>query len=131
MIKISSYTLIESDIKALKERLEAISYSTTASYSLTGGTFGGFGGSKVESFSIRKMELEREIREKQRLLQTIDKARECAELTKRERDLIAHIISGGSLSSFARQRNIYKSHIYKIRDKALGKMVDYIRNDTE
>ena len=125
--QLKDYMVIKNDIDRLASRLNSKEYKMIASYNLSGGG-GGYGGSKVESFSIRRDELIRELEAKIKTIQDIDRAKGSHELTKRERDLIDHLASGQSLSSYARQNGIYKSHIYKIRDRALEKMVRCIEN---
>lgn len=129
--RLKSYELIRRDVERLSEKLDAATYKVSANYSLTGGSSGGYGGSKVETYAIRKMEDTKQLEAKQLVLSQIDDARLNASLTKREGDLVTHIINGNSLSSFARQRNIYKSHVYKIRDTALRKMVVHIQSNTK
>lgn len=123
--QIKSYTIIQEDVGKLRESLELMGYKMTASYSLEPAG-GGYGGSKVESLGIRRAELEKELARKQAVLERVDKSLREATLEKRERDLITHMLKGGSLSSFARNRNIYKSHVYKIRDNALKKMISCV-----
>ena len=119
--QIKDYAIIQGDVDKLRESLAVAGYKMTASYSLEPAG-GGYGGSKVESLGIRRIELEKELARKQAILERVDRALREAPLEKRERDLITYMAKGGSLSSFARARNIYKSHVYKIRDNALRKM---------
>lgn len=127
---LKDYMILKTDVESLTEKLRSAEYKTTATYGNTGGS-GGYGGSKVESFSIRVMESRRELIRKRNLIDSIDMAIENAELSKREKELIVLTMGGLSLSSYARQKNIYKSHVYKIRDRALKKMVDYIYRNTK
>ena len=125
--RINDYPIILSDIEQLKRKLNQSSYKVTASYGLTGG--GGSGhnnSSKVEAFAIRHAQLEAELREKEALITLLDRAIDNAGMTQRERELILCMMGGYTLSSYARQKNIYKSHVYKIRDAALKKIVRYI-----
>lgn len=122
---IKSYQLIAKDAERLESQLESACYGVTASYRMDGGSSGGFS-SKVENFAIRNMENKRMLEGKLSLLHKVDDALANSGLKKREYELIKHVMSGNSLSSFARQRNIYKSSVYKIRDNALRKMVNRI-----
>lgn len=128
--QLKSYILILDDIEKLKEDLARASYTMTANYSFNGGSFGGYDGSKVETLGIKRLDLERELQRKSGIIRQIDEARENAGLDSRERVLVDHTIHGGSLSSCARKMNIYKSHVYKIRDNALRKMVNYMYGST-
>lgn len=129
--QLRSYILILDDIENLKEDLAHAGYTMTANYSFNGGGFGGYNGSKVETLGNRRLDLERELKRKESIIQQIDEARRNAGLVEREWVLIEHTIHGGSLSSYARKKNIYKSHVYKIRDNALRKMVRYIQENTK
>ena len=129
--ELKCYRVIKNDIDSLRKRIESAEYRLTPSYSVEGGGFGGLPGSKVETLSIRRVDAEKELRHKEAIIRRIDTAIECSGLNKREFELINHIVSGDSLSSFAARNNIYKSHIYKIRDRALRKMVEYLPKSTE
>ena len=129
--KIKSYALLECEIESARSRLKQVSYSVTANYDLCGGGSGSFESSKVETLAVRRVELEREVEQKRELLDWIDDAIDNAGLNKREWDLIVCTKSGYSLSAYARKENIYKSHVYKIRDNALKKMVEYMKNNTK
>lgn len=123
--QIKSYAIIQNEVEKLKESLKLTGYKMTANYSAEPSA-GGYGGSKVESLGIRRIQLEKELSCKQAVLNRVDKALQEAHLEKRERDLITHMVRGCSLSSFARQRSIYKSHVYKIRDNALKKIASCV-----
>ena len=127
--KIRDYSLLLDDIRDMKERIKRIEYGITASYGFSGGGTS-YGKSKVESLSVRKADMEKEIAIREKDLNDIDKAIEHAGLSPREKDLIVCTKNGYSLSSYARKENIYKSHVYKIRDKAIRKMSIYIENET-
>jgi hypothetical protein len=129
LVKIKSYLLIEEDVKKLSKRLKSSEYTLTPAYKSDGSGFSGFSkNSKVENLATKRLEIQRQLNEKIFWLRKIDDAIEKAGLTKKERDLIECTIKGWSLSSYARQKNIYKSHVYKIRDRALKKMVKWIDN---
>lgn len=124
--RLKNYHLMQGDIERLQAKLQSASYKLTATYGLTAGGSGGFGGSKVETLGIRRVEIKRELEKKQATIQQIHDALNHSGLSKRERDLVVCTIRGYSLSDYARQKNIYKSHVYKIRDNALKKMVVYL-----
>lgn len=128
--RVKSYQLIAKDAERLASKLQSACYRTTASYKMAEGSSGGFS-SKVETFAIRSMETKRMLEAKLTVIRQIDDALANSGLKKREYELIKHIIQGNSLSSFARQRNIYKSSVYKIRDNALRKMVNHIESMTK
>lgn len=120
---LKSYTLIKREIERLETRLEEMVYNVIANYGFTGGSSGGFSGSKVESLSLRRMEKVRELERKRDQIRRIDYAIQNAGLDRRERDLVLLTIRGETLSSYARKEHIYKSYVYKIRENALKKML--------
>lgn len=123
--QLKNYKFIRADIERLSERLAAYNYSTTASYGLTGGGSGQVV-SKVEMLAIKTTETKRELEAKQATIQAIDDAMERAGLNERELKLIYFTMNGCSLSRYAKSVGVYKSHVYKIRDRALKKMANHI-----
>lgn len=122
---LKNYTFMKREIERLEARLGEMVYNVIANYGFTGGSSGGFSGSKVESLSLRRMEAVRELERKLDLIRRIDYAIQNAGLDSRERDLVLLTIRGETLSSYARKEHIYKSYVYKIRENALKKMVKY------
>lgn len=128
---LKNYIPMKVEILSIKERIENLGYRMTACYGFNAGGSGGYGGSKVETLGNKRVELERELHRKEELIEQIEQAIERSGLDKRERDLVSCTIGGMSLSGYARQSNIYKSHVYKIRDNALKKMVKHISCNTK
>lgn len=129
--RLKNYELAANDVRQLETRLKEIGYKVSATYGLNGGGGSGKTASKIESLILQRDELEREIQEERRILLSIKDAVNHAGLTARERELVICTVRGESLSSYARSRNIYKSSVYKIRDKALEKMAQYIFGNTK
>lgn len=128
--QLKNYQLVKNDIERLTKRLQSAGYSMTAQYGLAPGGHSGEVSSKVERLAMKLHEIKQELEQKLKLLAVLDDAIRNAGLNKRERDLIECTVSGFSLSAYARQHNIYKSHVFKIRDKALKKMRVYITENT-
>ena len=86
---------------------------------------------KRQSLSNREIQLLDElsaIEQAERILLT---ALEEAPLTDTEKGLAHCMMAGQTLSSYARTRGLYISHVYKIRDKMLKKMANCTRNDAK
>lgn len=115
------------NIRKIEERIAAQCYKLTPSY---GGCGGGSGGqlSQVERFVEEKMRLEEELAKCKARLTLIDYIRDCELLSQIEYELLEWLQLGGSMSEFARAHNIYKSYVYKIRDNALDKALEFVQN---
>lgn len=116
-------------LKRLKIQLSAICCKITASYGLNaGGGGGGLPSSQTENLIIRKDRLQRQINEISDKVRRYNEAFKTV-LTPLEREIVYEIIEGGKLSQFARHKNIYKSTIYKLRDKAILKISEYLERE--
>lgn len=120
------YTYLQDQLRKAEGVLEAMQYGITPSYDNTGGGRCSGNKSKVEEFAIRKMKLQREADEHRKKLRIADAALDCPELTTIEMCTLNWIAMNGKLAEFAEMKGIYKSNVYKIRDKALKKALDYI-----
>lgn len=128
--QLKNYRVLRSDMEFLERRIKTMSYKMTANYGPMCGS-GGFGGSKVESHSLRLASLKQELDAKKRVVELLQDAMNNSGLNKRERSLVVATVNGLSLSEYARRENIYRSHVYKIRDGAIKKMVRRMEKDTK
>ena len=118
------------EMEQLEEKLAGKGYGTTQNINPTGIT-GGFGqGSKVESYCIGKMTLEERLWRLKANIAIYYNALDGASLTEQERDIILHLIKGGSMASYSRQNSIYHTYAYKIRDRAIRKIYDFMKKRT-
>ena len=115
-------------IKELEEKIAAKSFRLTPTYGSTGGSSGTPQVSKVERYVEEKMELEAELSKCRVRLTLVEYIRESGVLSEREYELIEWLQIGGRMSEYARQHGIYKSQVYKIRDNALRKVMDFVQN---
>ena len=123
--KLRNYTLLVEDIRHIEDSISEQVYRVTASYSLAR-VSGGQPGSAVEDYVLRQTETQGKLHAKVREAEMLQDGVLNAQLTKREREILYHFMGGGSLSSFAREHKIYKSHVYKIRDAAVRKVTTYL-----
>lgn len=117
-----------SSIRKLEEKIASQCYKLTPSYGGNGGSSGGQQISQVERFVEEKMRLEEELAKCKARLTLVDYIRESETLSGIEYELLEWLQLGGSMSEFARTHNIYKSYVYKIRDNALEKILQFVQN---
>lgn len=115
-------------IKQLEERIASKTFRITPSYSSVGGSSGSPQVSKVERYVEEMDELERELAKCKARLTLVQYIKENGVLTQLEYELIEWLQIGGAMSEFARMNGIYKSHVYKIRDNALEKILKFVQN---
>ena len=123
MQKIQSYTYYKARYKEVKERLASMSYKTTATYgNLAPSTGGGFT-SKVETYGEKSYDLHKKERAIHSKLAEIVRLIERSGLTDREKGVMWWIAKNGKLQAYARREHIGKDNVYKIRDRAIGKII--------
>lgn len=116
-------------IRELEDRIASKTYKVTPAYESTGGgSSGNQQLSKVERYVDDVMELKEELEKCKSRMELIDCVRNSKVLTSREYELVEWLMLGGKMSDFAREKNIYKSHVYKIRDNALKKIMKFVQN---
>ena len=109
-------------LEALKEKYYSQCYSITPSYSSEGGSSAGVVNSKVERYYLAKAQTEEAIKEIENKIVKTTSAMAKANLTQTEKMVICKLMEGRSLSGIAKEKNIYISNVYKIRDKAIAKI---------
>ena len=119
------YVFLTNRAKEIRSRLANRTYKVTASFSPTGGISSNGFSSKVENAAIREIQLLDELSVIERTERVLLTALEKAPLNETEKGLAHCMMAGQTLSSYARTRGLYISHVYKIRDKMLKKMADY------
>lgn len=117
-------------VKKLTEQLNEICYKLTVSYGLNTGGGSGMPTSAIENLIIKKEKLQVQINDINTKIRIYNKAIASA-LSPLEREIIYEIIDGNYLLQYARQKGIYKSTVYKIKDKAIYKIAKYIEKEEE
>lgn len=127
--KLKDWDLLELSIREAKERIEENTYRITACASQTPSS-GGSGNGKLENYCIslikNKERLERLIKFRNSVLTALNKSG----LTDVERKTIVYTSLRRSLLSIAKKNNISQAGIYRVRDKAIKKMCDYMNKTT-
>lgn len=124
----TSRTLIR--IRELEERLASQTIRITQNYDVVGGG-GGSGGykSKVEKYVDDKIMIEEELKRLTSRLDMLEIIKNSNVLSRKEYELFEWLQLGGNLSKFAKQKDLYISNVYKIRDRALNKAIKFIQNN--
>lgn len=116
----------EEKIAKLQEKLEGKGYKITPTLSLSGGLGGGGFQSKVEDYCLSKLGAEASLNRLEEQRKALLDAINLAGLTELELGVIQCVMQGGSLAGHARNKGIYVSRVYKLRDRAATKILKKI-----
>lgn len=123
IVKLENYTYNKTRVAEAMRQLEEITIKTTPTYgNLAPANSNGFN-SKVENVGNRRLELMKKIREHQQKVAEVQRMIGKSGLTKLEKDVMWWIANNGKLAAYARRERIGKDNIYKIRDRAVKKIV--------
>lgn len=121
--KITGYSYNMARLEEINEQLQSICIKITATYGNLAAASGGGFRSKVEDIGNRRYELkvkravyERKVLEVRRLIDD-------SGLDDREKGLMWWIANNGKLQAYARREHIGKDNVYKIRDRAVKKII--------
>lgn len=117
-------------ISEIEESIKSMSTISAVKYS--GDSAGGVRHneiSKVEKYVEKMMDLQEELGRCKARLTLVEKIKNSKILSSREYELIEWIQLGGRLSEYAKNKGIYKSRVYKIRDNALNKILDFVQDN--
>lgn len=122
--KITEYTYNMARLAELKDKLDSINYKTTATYGNLAPAMGsGFNNSKVENMGNRRHEIELAMQPYKRKIAEVRRMIEHSGLTDVEKGVMWWLSRNGKLQAYARRENIGKDNIYKIRDRAVNKII--------
>lgn len=122
--KITEYSYNKARLAELKEQLDSINYKTTATYGNLAPTMGsGFNNSKVEDMGNRRYEIERAMQPYKRKIAEVRRMIESSGLTDVEKGVMWWLARTRNLQAYARRERIGKDNIYKIRDRAVNKII--------
>lgn len=127
--KIKSYRFVEATKNELQQQLEELTYKTTNTNNEEVPAMTNAVHSKVEKYVITKVEKEKKKNEKQKELDEIWDMIHRSGLNEDEVNVMWCIAQGESLASYARRSRIYKSNVYKIRNRALRKIRNKQQNE--
>lgn len=122
--KLSNFSYNRARLREIQEQLNSITYKVTPTYgNLSGTSGGGFGGSKVESMGNRRHDLKQAARGYSCKVAEVYRMIERSGLEEKEKALMWWIANNGKLQAFARREKIGKDNVYKIRDRAIKKII--------
>ena len=116
----------EERIELLESRLREITPKTTQTYSLTGFSGGGTVSSQVENLCIQKESAIAELQELRKTVAEYYRALENCKLTQLEKTTLTATVQGVKMSKVAKREGLYKSYVYKVRDRAIRKLRLYL-----
>lgn len=121
---IQGYSYSKARLEETKKKLESITPKITPTYGMIGGRASGIN-RKVENMGNRRVELELKAAEHQNKIDNIYRLIECSGLDQREKPLMWWVARNGKLQAYARRERIGRDNVYKIRDRAVKKMLAY------
>lgn len=120
---IQDYSYCKARLKEVQDMLESIVPKVTATYGNLAPSMGSGFSSKVETQGNKLYDLHRKEKEYSCKIARITEYIENSGLTEREKLLMWWIARNGKLQAFARREHIGKDNVYKIRDRAVNKIL--------
>lgn len=120
---IQNYTYYKARLKEVQEDIASIVPKTTAAYGNLAPSMGSGFSSKVEQQGNRLYDLHKREAELIERIAVIKWYIERSGLTEKEKQLMWWIARNGKLQAFARRERIGKNNVYKIRDRAVRKII--------
>jgi DNA-binding CsgD family transcriptional regulator len=117
------YTYNKERLAEIQEQLDSICPKLTPTYGNLAPAFSGDNQSKVEKQGNRDIELEQRAKKYGRAVRLVTHMIEDSGLTDREKELMWWIANNGRLAAYARREHIGKDNVYKIRDRAVNKIL--------
>ena len=112
-------------IREIEDSINSMAVISAMRYDSTGGTTGYSEVSKVERYVEKMIDLKDELEKCKSRLAFAESIKTADILSKQEYELIEWLQLGGKLSQFALNKGLYKSTVYKIRDRSLKKILSY------
>lgn len=120
---IKSYAYNNARLGELNERIGSINIKTTATYGNLAAASGGGFRSKVEDVGNRLYELKKKRYGYAQEVLRVKRMINNSGLDEREKGLMWWIANNGKLQAYARREHIGKDNVYKIRDRAVKKIL--------
>lgn len=120
---IESYNYNIARLLEIEKRIESITPKVTATYGNVAGGRGSGVSNPVESQGVRISDLKRKAHKHKVEVQKVVRMIEHSGLSKREKELMWWLARNGKLQAFARREHIGKDNVYKIRDRAVNKII--------
>lgn len=127
--KIRSYSFIETIKNELQRQIDSLVYRTTSANSPENPAQTNTVSSKVETYVLDRLDLERKRDARQRELNEIWGLIHNSGLDAEEVEVLWCISQRESLAAYARSKRMYRSRVYKVRDRALKKVCAMLQNE--
>lgn len=121
--KLGNYTYYATRLKETREKIDSLTYKTTPTYGLQPPAMTNAFNSKVENMGNTRYELRKKELMYERKVQEIVDMIEKSGLDKQEKELMWWMAKCGKLQAFRRIHRIGKYNVYKMRDKAIEKII--------
>ena len=121
--KLGNYTYYATRLKETREKIESLTYKTTPTYSLQPPAMTNAFNSKVENMGNTRYELRKKELFYERKVQEIVDMIENSGLDEKEKELMWWLAKCGKLQAYRRNHHIGKYTVYKMRDKAVSKIL--------
>lgn len=123
--KIKSYTYNMARYAETKEKIKSITCKTTSTYGNVAAASSKSFKSKVEQTGNVLYELHTKEKDLKVKLIEIERMIEYSGLNDNEKALMWWIARTGNIQAYARRYHVGKDNVYKIRDRAVRKMLEY------
>lgn len=120
---IESYNYNLARLREIEGRIESITPKVTATYGNIAGGRGSGVSNPVEKQGVRISDLKRKAHKYRVEVHKVVHMLERSGLSKVEKELMWWIARNGKLQAFARREHIGKDNVYKIRDRAVNKII--------
>ncbi len=120
---LKNYIYNSTRLEEIQEQLDSICPKITPTYGNLAPAFGGNNDSKIEKLGNRYLELEQKAKYYSHKVRVVKNMIEKSGLTEREKGLMWWIANNGRLAAYARRERIGKDNVYKIRDRAVNKII--------
>lgn len=124
--EIKSYSYNTARLLEIREKIKSLCCKTTPTYGNLAAASSNSFNSNVEKIGDKRFELTKKETEIKSKLNEVTSLIENSGLTDREKELMWWIARTGNLQAFARRNHIGKDNVYKIRDRAIKKMLAYL-----
>lgn len=119
---IENYGYYSARLKDIEEQLQSIVEKVTPTYGNDTTVPSGFN-SKVENNALKRYELHRKELTYKKKMAEAKRLIECSGLDEREKGVMWWLARYGKLAAYARREHIGKDNVYKIRDRAIVKII--------
>lgn len=120
---LQNYNYYNARLADIQEQIESMCFKVTATYGNLAPSVSGYPTNKVEKYGDKVYMLSKKEETIKRKIDIITKLIENSGLDEQEKGVIWWVAKNGKLQAYARRERIGKDNVYKIRDRALNKII--------